>query len=178
MNLIILNINQKLKIMDWLGYKIQNGNPQRLLQSRQIFSEDFMDIDDNQCRLWEDRFCSWIFSAVFIAHFSSRDDWGCPESQTANLKMNKTFQWTVSETCYDIKVVLNIMPKENISHGRRSKNHLFYVPETNIISLRNCCWFLIIPIDCCCLGVLGYKVIYYIPIDDGMKQVLGRAGGI
>jgi hypothetical protein len=26
--------------------------------------------------------------------------------------------------------------------------------------------------------VLGYKVIYYIPIDDGMKQVLGRAGGI
>ncbi len=26
--------------------------------------------------------------------------------------------------------------------------------------------------------VLGYKVIYYIPKDDGMKQVLGRAGGI
>ncbi len=26
--------------------------------------------------------------------------------------------------------------------------------------------------------VLGYKVIYYIPIDDGMGQVLGRAGGI
>ncbi len=26
--------------------------------------------------------------------------------------------------------------------------------------------------------VLGYKVIYYIPIDDGMKHVLGRAGGI
>ena len=26
--------------------------------------------------------------------------------------------------------------------------------------------------------LLGYKVIYYIPIDDGMKQVLGRAGGI
>ncbi len=24
--------------------------------------------------------------------------------------------------------------------------------------------------------VLGYKVIYYIPIDDGMEQVLGRAG--
>jgi hypothetical protein len=28
------------------------------------------------------------------------------------------------------------------------------------------------------LLLLGYKVIYYIPIDDGMKQVLGRAGGI
>jgi hypothetical protein len=26
--------------------------------------------------------------------------------------------------------------------------------------------------------VLGYKVIYYIPIDDGMGQVLGRGGGI
>ena len=26
--------------------------------------------------------------------------------------------------------------------------------------------------------LLQYKVIYYIPIDDGMKQVLGRAGGI
>ncbi len=26
--------------------------------------------------------------------------------------------------------------------------------------------------------VLGYKVIYYIPIDDGMEQVQGRAGGI
>jgi hypothetical protein len=28
----------------------------------------------------------------------------------------------------------------------------FYLPETNIISRRNCCWFLKIPIDCCCLG--------------------------
>ncbi len=26
--------------------------------------------------------------------------------------------------------------------------------------------------------VLGYKVIYYIPIDDAMEQVLGRASGI
>ena len=26
--------------------------------------------------------------------------------------------------------------------------------------------------------VIGYKVIYYIPIDDGMGQVLGRGGGI
>jgi hypothetical protein len=29
--------------------------------------------------------------------------------------------------------------------------NVLYVPETNIISLRNCCWFLKIPIDCCCL---------------------------
>ncbi len=29
---------------------------------------------------------------------------------------------------------------------------VIYVPGSNIISLRNCCWFLKIPIDCCCLG--------------------------
>jgi hypothetical protein len=61
-------------------------------------------------------------------------------------------------------------------------SNTFYVPETNIISLRNCCWFLNIPIYCCCLGgggvVLGYKLIFYIPIDDGMKKVHGRGGGI
>ncbi len=57
-----------------------------------------------------------------------------------------------------------------------------YVPETNIMYLTYCCWFLKIPRDCCCLGGggggTGILCIYYIPVDDGMEQVLGRASGI
>jgi hypothetical protein len=50
--------------------------------------------------------------------------------------------------------------------------------ETNIIYLTNCCWFLKNPIDCCCLGGWYWDIVhiqYYIPVDDGMEQVLGRA---
>jgi len=59
------------------------------------------------------------------------------------------------------------------------ESQIMYCRKLSILILYH--FFLKIPIDCCCLGggvVLGYKVIYYIPIDDGMGQVLGRGGGI
>ena len=39
----------------------------------------------------------------------------------------------------------------------------YYLPETNIISLRNCCWFL----KCS-------EEIHYVPIGDGWEEVLVR----
>jgi len=60
------------------------------------------------------------------------------------------------------------------------ESQIMYCRKLSILILYH--FFLKIPIDCCCLGGgvvgLGCKVIYYIPIDDGMGQVLGRGGGI
>ncbi len=62
--------------------------------------------------------------------------------------------------------LVNGLASESSSMEFERKNQIhiiFYVPETNIISLRNCCWFLKIPIDCCCLGG-GYNIWLYIPV--------------
>jgi hypothetical protein len=48
--------------------------------------------------------------------------------------------------------VIHEVSQYHVTEAVPKRKHKFYLPETNIISLRNCCWFLKIPIDCCCVG--------------------------